>query len=171
MSKQWGFQFIKENCIQCHGCETACKAWRSVDYGIKWRRVLNICQGQYPNVKCFSASISCLHCVQPSCAEACLFEAITKDPVNGIVQVDSEKCTGCMVCLEACPFGIPQFGFDGKMQKCDMCRLGETTGDDVSMFIPPCVSNCPTNALVIKNMDIDQKTETESMMKKLMQQP
>ena len=74
--KQLGFVFVKENCIQCHGCEVACKSWRNVELGVKWRRVENIWEGTYPNVTCMSASVSCMHCIEPACVDVCPEEAI-----------------------------------------------------------------------------------------------
>lgn len=40
-------QFYPEKCIQCHGCETACKMWRELPYGIRYRRVINLWYGSY----------------------------------------------------------------------------------------------------------------------------
>ena len=28
MSTQYGFSFDKDRCVQCYGCEVACKSWR-----------------------------------------------------------------------------------------------------------------------------------------------
>ena len=36
-----------------------------------------------------------------NCVRACQFDAIKV--VNGVAKVDSEKCTGCMACAQACP--------------------------------------------------------------------
>ena len=158
--EQFGFIFFKENCIQCHACEVACKSWRNVELGVKWRRVENIWEGVYPNVKCSSVSVSCMHCVEPACVEACPEEAISKRAEDGIVLVDSEKCIGCRTCFEACPFGVPRFGANDKMQKCDRCiSESESSGED-----PPCVRTCPTRALALMKMDGKKKKEAEKSM-------
>ena len=161
--QQFAFIFVKENCIQCHGCEVACKSWRNVELGVKWRRVENIWEGAYPNVKCMSASVSCMHCFEPACVEACPEEAISKRSGDGIVVVDKDKCTGCRTCLAACPFEVPQFGADDKMQKCDMC-LGERDPDGED---PPCVRTCPTEALALMKVDAQKKKEGEKAMRGL----
>ena len=160
---QLGFVFVKENCIQCHGCEVACKSWRNVELGVKWRRVENIWKGTYPNVTCMSVSVSCMHCTEPACVEACPEEAITKRTEDGIVVVDRDTCIGCQSCLDACPFEVPQFGTDEKMQKCDMCA-GERASDSED---PPCVATCPSEALVLKTVDVKMKKEMEVSMKVL----
>ena len=163
MSEQFGFLYNKENCIQCLGCEIACKTWRNVELGVRWRRVDNIWHGRYPEVKNSSASIACLHCAYPACVESCPEEAIFKRDEDGIVEVDEEKCTGCQICLEACPFGVPQFGSDGKMQKCDMC-VNEL---DLTTDSPPCVKTCPTKALVFGKMNEQEKLSAEASTKHL----
>jgi anaerobic dimethyl sulfoxide reductase subunit B (iron-sulfur subunit) len=52
----------------------------------------------------------------------------------------------CGLCLEACPYGAPQFGAeeDAKMQKCDLCMDRLTEGEK-----PICVISCPTHAIDI----------------------
>jgi anaerobic dimethyl sulfoxide reductase subunit B (iron-sulfur subunit) len=161
--KQYGFKFVVENCIQCHGCEVACKNWREVELGVKWRRVANIWEGAYPKVTCRSASVSCMHCVEPACMEACPEEAITKRTEDGIVGVNREKCIGCKACLDACPFGVPQFGEDETMQKCDMCVDDHTSDSEA----PPCVATCPTEALTLVMMDAAEKQAAENAMMNL----
>ncbi|WP_291329465.1 4Fe-4S dicluster domain-containing protein [Desulfovibrio sp. UCD-KL4C] len=142
--KEYIIQFNPELCIQCHGCETACKAWRDLPYGIQFRRVLNLWYGSYPLVKSKSLSLSCLHCTNPECVEACPVEAISKNVENGRVLVDATLCIGCKACAKACPFGVPQFGEDKIMQKCDLC-----VDQPMVTSQPPCVATCPGNALTM----------------------
>jgi anaerobic dimethyl sulfoxide reductase subunit B (iron-sulfur subunit) len=160
MSTEYGILFLGEHCIQCHGCEIACKSWRSVEAGVKWRRVDNMWRGSYPNISITSASIACMHCVEPPCVEACPEGAIEKRTADGIVMVDRDACTGCGVCLDVCPFGVPQFGTDGKMQKCDLC-IGLIDMDAES---PPCVTTCPTHALVFSTMSSEEKRAAEQSL-------
>jgi anaerobic dimethyl sulfoxide reductase subunit B (iron-sulfur subunit) len=101
-----------------------------------------------------------MHCIDPECIKACPEEAIEKHS-DGIVVVDIERCTGCEMCLEVCPFGIPQFGSDGKMQKCDMC-INEI---DYKTETPPCVNTCPTTALQFGPMSTDEKMAFEKSIR------
>lgn len=165
MSTQYGFSFDSEKCIQCHGCQAACKSWREVEILVNWRRLENIWHGDYPNVTCFSASLACMHCADPPCVEACPEEAIEKRVEDGVVVVDRDKCTGCRACLEACPFDVPQFGRDDKMQKCDLCVNEIDLG---RMEQPPCVETCPTGTLRVVRMSRPEKIAAEESMKKLL---
>jgi anaerobic dimethyl sulfoxide reductase subunit B (iron-sulfur subunit) len=162
MSNHYAISFNQDNCIQCHGCEVACKMWRSVELGVTWRRVKHIWSGSYPRIKNISASVACMHCLDPVCVEACPESAIRKRPENGIVEVDRDKCVGCKTCLEVCPFQAPQFGMDGKMQKCDMCI--DTI--DLTADKPPCVKTCPTESLLfVMTTPKEKKTMEEYMLK------
>ena len=88
-----------------------------------------------------SFSIQCRHCAKPQCVYFCLTGAMHKDPVTGIVTVDTEKCIGCWTCIIACPYGALTKDVDRRtVVKCDLCP-----GRDV----PVCVANCPNEALVL----------------------
>jgi anaerobic dimethyl sulfoxide reductase subunit B len=163
MSTEYGFSFAGDRCIQCYGCEVACKSWRGTQPGVRWRRVSNVWHGSYPDVKNASLSVACMHCVDPECLKACPEEAITKRSTDGIVLVDREKCTGCRICLDACHFGAPQFGDDGKMQKCDMC----TNDVDLNKELPPCAGTCPTEALKLVRMESTRKIAAERDLQNL----
>ena len=155
--------FDSEKCTQCHGCEIACKTWRGLSYGVKYRRVLNVWQGEYPRVKCASLSLTCLHCVEPACAAACPEGAIFKRAKDGLVVVDDTVCTGCGICAEACVFGVPQFGDDETMQKCDLCR-----DQQLARAVPPCVDTCPGGALSLIEISQSEKMVHEEKISRLL---
>ena len=142
MPEQYGFAFDIERCVQCHACEVACKSLNGIEAGISWRKVVDLWKGQYPDVTNRSISFGCMHCSEPACEAVCPADAITKHPEYGAVLVDRDKCIGCHSCFLACPFDIPQFGADGKMQKCDLCV------DRLSLEKEPmCAATCPSGAL------------------------
>ena len=142
MAKQYGFYVNTDRCVQCHACEVACKSWNGIELGVKWRKVLDVWSGQFPNVANRTISYSCMHCSKPRCIEICPQKAIAKRADDGIVVVDQGKCIGCKSCFKACPFHIPQYGKSGRMQKCDMCLERLSQGKQ-----PACVATCPGEAL------------------------
>jgi anaerobic dimethyl sulfoxide reductase subunit B (iron-sulfur subunit) len=145
MSKQYGFYFNADRCVQCRTCEVACKSARSIEPGMKWRRVVEIWGGVYPDITCSFFALACMHCSKPACIEVCPTGAISKRGEDGIVVVDRDKCNGCRECFSACPYGVPQFGDDGIMQKCDLCA-------GINME-PICAVSCPTEALIFGTID------------------
>jgi anaerobic dimethyl sulfoxide reductase subunit B len=143
MNKRYGFSFEAERCLKCWSCEVACKQWHGIKAGtVKLRRVVEVTSGTFPDVKRTFLSLSCRHCAKAPCAAACPTHAISQRIEDGIVVVDSQKCIGCRTCLDACPFGVPQYAEDGTMQKCDMCLDRLALGQK-----PICAETCPSQAL------------------------
>lgn len=152
---QYGFYFDQNRCTGCFTCVVACHDWHNVPAGpASWLRVKTIEKGKYPDLSVVRLPVTCYHCSQPACVPACPAGAITKREEDGIVTVDGQACLGkdsCQMCLEACPYGAPQFGSeeDARMQKCDLCldRLAEGKK-------PVCVDGCPMRALDAGPVDI-----------------
>lgn len=143
MKVRYGFYFDSTRCLKCWSCEIACQQWKGIKAGtVKLRTVKEITTGIFPNVTRKFVSRSCSHCAKAPCVDACPAGAIRQRIEDGIVVVDGQKCIGCHECLNVCPFGIPQFGDAGIMQKCDMCidRLENKQK-------PICIEACPTRAL------------------------
>jgi anaerobic dimethyl sulfoxide reductase subunit B (iron-sulfur subunit) len=161
--KEYLIHFEPENCTQCHGCEIACKTWRELGYGIRYRRVLNLWEGEYPRIKSASLSLACLHCVAPACVAACPEGAIAKRADDGLVLVNETLCAGCETCAEACPFGVPQFKENGTMQKCDACNDQPLAG-----AAPPCVDTCPGKALSLIEIGPSEKLAHEKRIRQLL---
>jgi anaerobic dimethyl sulfoxide reductase subunit B (iron-sulfur subunit) len=161
--KELKIAFSPEKCTQCHGCEVACKTWRGLGYGVQYRRVLNIWQGKYPLVKSASISLACLHCVEPACVAVCPEGAISKRVEDGLVMVDNALCTGCETCAAACAFGVPQFGDNGTMHKCDLCR-----DQPLARAVPPCVDTCPGEALSLIEVTPSEKKVDEAEITQLL---
>ncbi len=134
--------FDANRCVGCHACETACKMENDVAPGPKWIEVVSKeVPLELDRWVVRYVPVNCRHCADPPCASACPEKAISRT-TQGVVLIDDEKCIGCSLCLEACPFGAPQFGVDDKAQKCTMCSLR------VAMGLPTaCEHLCPTGAI------------------------
>ena len=146
---------IKERCVACHQCETACAIEHSSTktlFGAVGEDVPPPSRITIRRTKDrrWSIAIKCRHCNPAPCFTSCPTGAIERDIMTGYVLINENKCIGCKRCLPACPFGVIQIGIttiSGKRhyvaQKCDECS--SITPNEIS---PACVASCPTGALV-----------------------
>lgn len=166
--KQYGFFFDQSRCIGCQSCVIACKQWHNIEPGVvKWMRVFQWEEGNFPDIKLHILAISCYHCQKPICIKACPNQAIYKEERYGAVLVDTDKCRGARKCFLACPYGAPQFKSDAsgeKMSKCTMCIDRLNQGEK-----PICVLSCSMRALEFG--PLEQLEERYGHLKKLTDMP
>jgi len=146
---QLGFIHHNVDCIGCRACEIACKDKNGLPAGPRFRRVMYVEGGTYPEVFAYKVNMSCNHCAEPACLPTCPTGAIFKRKDNGVVDIDSTLCIGCRRCESACPFGAPQFDpSDGLVKKCNMCIDELEAGRK-----PYCVMACMMRVLDIGPID------------------
>lgn len=88
----------------------------------------------------------CMHCVDPACAAACMFDGLKKDKTTGVVTWTGKYCVGCRYCEIACPYNIPKFrweGFNPEIVKCEFCKDRLAKGQE-----PACTAVCPKKAII-----------------------
>lgn len=137
--------FDANRCVGCHACAVACMDQNDLDLtgaDPAYRRIMHFESNEAGEVRVAHVSSACMHCDSAECLDACPSGALRRDVESGAVIVRRELCIGCHACAMACPFGIPRFGRDGTMQKCDGCYARTRFG-----YKPACVEICPTGAL------------------------
>ncbi len=141
---QLGFYFDQTRCTGCDACVVACKDWKDVPAGpAALLRIASLEEGSFPNPSVSFYPLFCFHCAEPPCVDACPTGAISKRPEDGVVVVSGDLClAGCCLCLDACPYRIPQFADDGPARLCDLCLDRWEDGGK-----PICVVACPQRAL------------------------
>ena len=150
--EQYRFHFDMTKCIGCKCCVVACNEQNGNPAAINWRTVGDIEGGYYPYTQRYHLSMSCNHCLEPSCLIGCPVEAYTKDPLTGIVLHDPNVCIGCQYCTWNCSYGAPQYNAErGVVGKCDMCHNRIRDG-----MPPACVAACPEYALTIEVINISE---------------
>jgi anaerobic dimethyl sulfoxide reductase subunit B (iron-sulfur subunit) len=166
--------FNIDRCVGCSACQIACKQENNLaPYNLEdalsgtspiWRNVIEVEQGMYGNESVHYISLSCMHCADAPCVVACPTGALTKSTEDGRVLVDQSKCIGCRMCLQVCPFGIPQYGNDDLMQKCTLCVDRITKEGKES---PACVAACPAKALTYGDTNTVSRDVQQKVAEKL----
>ncbi|HSR12338.1 MAG TPA: 4Fe-4S dicluster domain-containing protein [Thermodesulfobacteriota bacterium] len=138
-------------CVACGRCELACtefndgkaspamsriKVSRNFGFGMDGVTAWREGHGNWGDG--LVAQDLCKQCPHPvPCANICPENAIVLSPKGSARMVDAEKCTGCKICLKACPWEMISFDADSrKATKCHLCD-GK----------PKCVEACPAQAL------------------------
>jgi tetrathionate reductase subunit B len=129
----------------------------------------------------------CNHCTEPVCVPECPADpeertftnaktgetttmevaATWKDPFDGTVQIDKNRCIGCGACVDACPYNAryvnpaltDDVSEDGKADKCTYCKPRVDEGSQ-----PACVQTCITGARIFGDLD-DPKSEVAKYVK------
>ena len=140
-------------CIGCLACIVACKAANGVPVGEYWTKIKRVGpnkvegQTQRHGMEMYFLSIGCQHCYNPTCVEVCPTGASYKAE-DGTVQIDSEVCIGCKLCVSACPYGARTFNEDlSIVQKCTLCS------DKPDGELPACVAQCCGRARWVGDLD------------------
>jgi carbon-monoxide dehydrogenase iron sulfur subunit len=147
-----------ERCIGCRQCEFACAVAKSQTgdpIGALFEippphRRIHVEAGPTPNT---SFPNKCRHCDPAPCQQVCPTGAIYRDPDEGLVLLDTDKCIACAMCAIVCPFSAITFhpiagNGNGTARplaalKCDGCIDRVQQGEE-----PACVEVCKTDALV-----------------------
>ena len=122
--KKYAIDLDITKCISCGACSIACMDQN--DFQVKegqrpFRNVFDLEMEQKGEVKYSHLSLACMHCSDAPCITACPSACLRKDPETNLTVYDTTNCIGCHSCAMACPYGIPSFGENGKMIKCDGC--------------------------------------------------
>ncbi len=137
-------------CSGCKACQVACKDKHDLEVGRLWRRVATVEGGDWrrqgkawtTTAFAYSVSLSCMHCQQPACVDACPTGAM-RTHEDGSVAIAADRCIGCRYCEWVCPYGAPAYDARaGRMTKCDLCADERAAGRP-----PACVAACPMRAL------------------------
>ncbi len=134
-------RFVSVNpskCVGCSICEFVCALEKEGDPNPLKSRIRVIRLNPILNL-----TVTCRFCENPPCIRACPRDAIKQSEKGGILLIDENKCDGCVLCIQACPYGGMMLHPEkGVVMACDLCN-GE----------PKCVEYCPEEALELVSDD------------------
>jgi len=117
-------------CTGCRICEIICSFGHEGSIAPKRSRIR--IHSNWPEEE---KILLCIACEAKKCIDACPEAALSW---NGVLRIDEEKCTVCLLCADACPYGGIQTEASKKFPFfCDTCN-GEFQ----------CVKWCPTKAVI-----------------------
>ncbi len=191
-------------CTGCGACVSACRSENNVpnvgpeqsQFGrsIFWMDIMEIVEGEYPDVRVQYIPRPCFHCDRPPCTKVCPVRATYLNE-EGLVAQIYHRCIGCRYCMVACPYTVKSFNWyeperledflqfrnpdvslrmKGVVEKCSFCshRLQkareqsefESRDMEEAEYQPACVEACPTSAIVFG--DFENEKHTVSRLRK-----
>ncbi|MEW6679940.1 MAG: 4Fe-4S dicluster domain-containing protein [bacterium] len=152
-------------CTGCRGCQVACKQWN----GLEAEKTRFFGGEGYQNPKELSGKTftlvyfkekangdnfqwlfrkhQCMQCTIASCVNVCPVKALSKHP-DGYTVRDREKCIGCGMCVQNCPFKVPRIDEKNKATSCKYCIDRVQNG-----LTPACAKACPSGAIQFGERD------------------
>lgn len=124
----------------------------------------------------------CQQCQNPPCVNVCPVAATFSTP-EGTVLIDQQRCIGCRICMEACPYDRRFFNwgeppqpaqalplrympehqspdYKGTVMKCDFCPDLARAGR-----LPYCAQACPNHAIYYGDLEEDLATNGVDVVK------
>lgn len=152
----------RARCSGCQRCEMMCtlkndgrvcqhiarvRVWQNYNWGVS----ADTGEGTFGN--CEFTVEHCKQCEDPACMNYCPVHAIYADEESGARKVDADKCIGCGMCSQACPWNMPRVDSEtGVSTKCISCGR--------------CAEQCPNGAIkFIDWEDIAQKVIDQGVVR------
>lgn len=164
---KYGMVIDLNTCVRSRTCYVACKRENKIlayprddehPYEYYRLRYVEWEWGKYPSVKRAFIPVLCMQCADPLCARFCPVDAIAKRQ-DGIIVIDKDRCNGCGVCTQICPYGALYMTPEGKVDGCDFCAHRVDSGLE-----PRCAEECPSGKRTILFGDLNDPESKVSQL-------
>jgi sulfur reductase FeS subunit len=102
---RYGIVIDMRSCTGCKVCIAACAAENKTPFwNEKFRTHFEEQEtGHFPDVQRLKLPRQCMHCDNSPCLSACPARA-TYRRSDGIIMIDYDRCIGCYLCFQVCPY-------------------------------------------------------------------
>jgi len=139
-------------CAGCRTCEIVCAVKHE---GIASSELSRIQWTKGIMDACITDIMTCKQCPGPECVAVCPTKALHVDADTGARVIDEKLCTGCQLCLNACPVVPTRIRYNAAKNVCFKCDL---CGGN-----PQCVKFCPTGALTSSWVEADTSADENNI--------
>jgi len=183
--RKWAMVIDLRSCDGCQSvgkppqCTEACIQGHFVPEPMEW---IQVYEPPLPGGGTQFVPTPCQQCQNPPCVNVCPVGATFSTP-EGVVLIDQQRCIGCRLCMEACPYDrrffnwgtppIPPESTDmkyetmhqtpairGTVMKCDFCPDMARSGS-----LPFCAQACPNHAIYYGDLEEDMASNGQQMVK------
>jgi len=128
-------------CVGCQLCEYICSYTKTGEFNTYRSRIRTVRAEEV-----LITTVACRTCENAPCVLACPREALSQDPVTGVIKIDESRCDACAWCIEACDFGAIAINHETRLA--EICNLCSDKEDG-----PQCVKWCPKECLELTTPD------------------
>jgi len=183
--RRWAMIIDLRYCDGCQSvgkppqCTEACIQGHYVPEPMEW---IQIYEPSLPGGGTQFVPTPCQQCQNAPCVNVCPVGATFSTP-EGVVLIDQQRCIGCRLCMEACPYDRRFFNWGnppippeatlmkydpihqspaikGTVMKCDFCPDMARAGR-----LPYCAQACPNRAIYYGDLEEDVATNGQQVVK------
>jgi dimethyl sulfoxide reductase iron-sulfur subunit len=176
--RRWSMVIDLRRCDGCQSvgkppqCTEACIQGHFAPQPMEW---IQVYEGPLGSKGTQFIPTPCQQCQNAPCVNVCPVGATFATP-EGTVLIDQQRCIGCRICMEACPYDRRFFNWGnapqppealfmdysaehqspairGTVMKCDFCPDMARAGR-----LPYCAQGCPNNAIYYGDLEEDVAT-------------
>jgi Fe-S-cluster-containing dehydrogenase component/Ni/Fe-hydrogenase subunit HybB-like protein len=183
--RRWSMVIDLRYCDGCQSvgkppqCTEACIQGHYVPEPMEW---IQVYEPSLPGGGTQFVPTPCQQCQNAPCVNVCPVGATFSTP-EGVVLIDQQRCIGCRLCMEACPYDRRFFNWGdspippeatfmeydpmhqspaikGTVMKCDFCPDMARAGR-----LPYCAQGCPNHAIYYGDLEEDVATNGQQVVK------
>ena len=183
--RRWAMVIDLRYCDGCQSvgkppqCTEACIQGHFAPEPMEW---IQVYEAPLPGGGTQFVPTPCQQCQNAPCVNVCPVGATFSTP-EGVVLIDQERCIGCRLCMEACPYDRRFFNWGappippeatfmeydplhqspaqkGTVMKCDFCPDMARAGR-----LPYCSQACPNHAIYYGDLEEDLATNGKEIVK------